>query len=210
MCDKTKQRSATKTRKSALTRQRIMDAASELMVERGNTGFQMSEVSERCHMSKGSLYYYFCDRDELVSAIFDEYVDDLIAGMEKLAASSGSAREALARLYAEFARRLRAGTPLSFAMTYELPGESHASMKNVTSRFSRAARVIADQLERGKTEGFVRKDVNADAAAIFAVGGLIATTVSVATKGTADADDISASLMDLMLRSVSAGDDTSG
>lgn len=206
--DKTNQRSSTKTRKSALTRQRIMEAASALIMERGNTGFQMSEVSDRCHMSKGSLYYYFRDRDELVGAIFDEYVDDLIAGMEKLAASSGSAREAITKLYSEFSRRLRAGTPLSYAMSYELPRESHSSIEAVTTRFSRAARVIATQLERGKAEGFIRTDVNADAAAVFALGGLIATTMAVATKGTADADDVSASLMSLMLHGVSAEDAT--
>lgn len=43
-------KSVSKTRKSRATRERIMTAASELMVERGNTDFQMSEVSARCHM----------------------------------------------------------------------------------------------------------------------------------------------------------------
>ena len=203
-------RSATKTRKSALTRQRIMDAASALIMERGNTGFQMGEVSDRCHMSKGSLYYYFRDRDELVGAIYDEYVDDLIVGMEKLAAESGSAREAITKLYSEFSRRLRAGTPLTYAMSYELPRESHSSIEAVTTRFSRAARVIATQLKRGKVEGFIRADVNADAAAVFALGGLIATTMAVATKGAAGADDVSASLMRLMLYGVSVDDVTMG
>ena len=204
MGDKAKPRMATKTRKSALTRKRIMDAASELMMERGSTGFQMGEVSDRCHMSKGSLYYYFRDRDELVGAIFDEYVDDLIAGMEQLAATSESACEALTKLYAEFSRRLCAGTPLSFAMTYELPRESHSSIEAVTTRFARAARVIATQLERGKTEGFIREDVNVEAAAVFALGGLLATTMAVAAKGAVDAEGVSESLMDMMLYGVSA------
>ena len=51
----TRLRSSTKTRKSAATRERIMAAATSLMVERGNTDFQMSEVSSRCKMSKGAL-----------------------------------------------------------------------------------------------------------------------------------------------------------
>ena len=88
-------RSSSKTRKSVMTRDRIMTAASELMVERGNTSFQMSEVSERCHMSKGSLYYYFADKDELIGAIFDESVDDLVELIESLARETDSARDAL-------------------------------------------------------------------------------------------------------------------
>ena len=67
----TRLRSGAKTRKSAATREKIMAAATELMVERGNTDFQMSEVSARCQMSKGALYYYFADKGALVQAIFD-------------------------------------------------------------------------------------------------------------------------------------------
>ena len=42
-----------KTRKGQATRDRIMTAAGELMIEHGGTDFQMSEVSSRCRMSKG-------------------------------------------------------------------------------------------------------------------------------------------------------------
>ena len=195
--------SSSKTRKSARTRMRIMDAASELMVERGNTNFLMSEVSDRCHMSKGSLYYYFRDKDELVSAIFDESVDDLVSVIESLAAKASSAREALRTLYAEFSRRLRAGSPLAMAMTYELVGAKDGSIPQVTSHFSRAAGVIAAQIERAKSEGLVREDVNSETAAVFTTGGLITMSMAVASgQATVDADVVSASLMDMILRGV--------
>lgn len=195
-------RSVAKTRKSAQTRRRIMDAASELMMERGDTSFQMSEVSERCRMSKGSLYYYFRDRDELIGAIFDEYVDELIAVMEQIAATAPSAREALGALYAEFSRRLLAGTPLSLAMTHGVPRESYASLQEVGTRFALAAKVIAAQLERGKTEGFIREDVNAEAVSVFALGGLLTTSMAFAAKAETDAEAVSASLLQMMLQGV--------
>lgn len=78
----TRLRSGAKTRKSAATREKIMTAATELMVERGNTDFQMSEVSARCQMSKGALYYYFADKGALVQAIFDASIDDLVNQIE--------------------------------------------------------------------------------------------------------------------------------
>ena len=200
---KSRIKSVSKTRKSAMTRKRIMTAASELMAERGGTDFQMSEVSDRCHMSKGSLYYYFSDRDELIAAIFDESVDDLIGGMEALVAKSPSAREALGLLYAEFSRRLRAGSPLALAMTYELAGSSERSLPEVTSRFSRAATVIAAQLERAKSEGLVRPEVDSTTAAVFATGGMITMSMAMATGQTsADADAVSAQIMDMILRGV--------
>ncbi len=202
-------RSSSKTRKSARTRERIMTAASQLMAERGNTGFQMSEVSDRCHMSKGSLYYYFADKDELIAAIFDESVDDLVDVIEGLAAQASTAREALRLLYAEFARRLRAGSPLSLAMTYELAGAHDAALPEVSSHFDRAAKVVAAQMERAKAEGLVREDVDTTVAATFATGGLVASSMAVARTHSAEsADAIAASLLDMILRGVGVAGET--
>ena len=192
---------STKTRKSALTRKRIMKAASDLMVERGNTAFQMSEVSERCDMSKGSLYYYFADKDELIAAIFDESVDMLVDEMEALVESSASASDALRALYAEFTRRLRGGSPLALAMTYELARSNDVALSEVTSHFSRASKVIATQLERAKAEGLVRADVDSEIAAVFATGGLVATSLVVASHQTDEsAEEISNNLLNMILR----------
>lgn len=200
---------ASKTRKSARTRARIMDAASELMVERGNTNFLMSEVSERCHMSKGSLYYYFRDKDELISAIFDESVDDLVSGMEALVAKAPSAHDALGSLYAEFVRRLRAGSPLALAMTYELAGSGERSLPDVTSHFSRAATVIAAQMERAKSEGLVRPSIDSATAAVFVTGGMITMSMAMATgQLKTDADMVSAQIMDMILGGVGCGEPT--
>jgi AcrR family transcriptional regulator len=179
-----------------------MAAASELMVERGNTGFQMSEVSDRCEMSKGSLYYYFADKDELIAAIFDESVGDLVKAIEDRASQATSAREALQILYAGFVGRLRSGSPLSLAMTYELACTKVGSIPQVTSRFERVAKVLADQMERGKAEGFIREDVNTRVAATFATGGLVASSMAVAAGGTDSVDAIATGLLDMILRGV--------
>ena len=189
-----------KTRKSALTRKRIMDAASELMMERGDTGFQMGEVSDRCHMSKGSLYYYFSDKDELISAVFAESVDELVDTIDELAAQAPSAREALFSLYAEFARRLGTGTPLALAMTHRHSGSADVSVPIMTSNLSRAAKTIAEQMERAKAEGVIREDVDCEAAAVFAVGGLVATSMAMASGLASEGPDtVSQALMDLLV-----------
>ncbi len=198
-------RSSSKTRKSMRTKERIMHAASELMAERGNTNFQMSEVAERCQLSKGSLYYYFADKDELIAAIFDESTSELVDVIEELASKAETARDALHALYAEFSRRLHTGTPLALAMTYQFGGSNELSMPSVAKNFRRAVRVIASQLERAKAEGVIREDVDCEAAAVFSVGGLLATSMSVAS-GSAreDPDALSASIMSMLIHGMSA------
>jgi AcrR family transcriptional regulator len=198
-------RSSSKTKKSVLTRKRIMDAASELMAERGGTSFQIGEVSERCHMSKGSLYYYFSDKDELIAAIFDESISELVDAIEGVAAEAETAQDALQTLYAEFSRRLNVGTPLALAMAYQFGGSSGLSMPTVTTNFRRAVKVIASQLDRAKAEGVIRADVDCMAAAVFSVGGLIATSMSVVSGSVGeDPEAVSASIMDMLVHGMGA------
>lgn len=193
-------RSSSKTRKSAATRERIMTAASELMAEHGSTDFQMSEVSGRCRMSKGALYYYFADRDELVHAIFEVASDELVSSIERVVSEAPTARDALSGLCAELAQRLRTGSPLALALTRELTESGEGALPLSNSHFLRTVRILAAQIERAKTEGIVRQDVNSELAATFAAGGFLVTSlVSAGGERFGDKDVLASSLLDLSI-----------
>lgn len=194
---------SSKTRKGQATRDRIMTAAGELMIEHGGTDFQMSEVSSRCRMSKGALYYYFADKDELIQAIFSAESDDLLASMEKLVSEAATARDALSGLCAEFGRRLRTGSPLALAMTRELAGTKDAVLPDVSGKLSRTITIIAAQLERAKAEGMVAPQVDSELAASYVTGGFLVTSlVSAGTNRLADKDALAESLFDLTMGGV--------
>ncbi len=201
--------SVSKTPKSKATRGRIMGAASKIMVERGGTDFQMSEVSSRCELSKGSLYYYFRDRDELVEAIFSERVQDLAHSLENIAAAAPSAYEALVGLASEISKRLRMGGPLALALTRELARGSEG-VQLAQSGISRIVKIIAGQLERAKSEGDVRADLNCNTSASFVTGGFLFTLLMESTpsdraglwSAASDKDALVKSLFDLSLRGI--------
>ena len=156
----TRLRSSTKTRKSAATRERIMAAATSLMVERGNTDFQMSEVSSRCKMSKGALYYYFADKDALVEAIFDRSIDELVDSVEGAVAGASSALEALVSLTRELTCRMSVGSPLALAMTREVIDANNNVLPSMETHFARIISIISAQLDRAKGEGMAFKSIN--------------------------------------------------
>jgi len=54
--------------------QRFMDAAFELIDEKGTTDFTIQEVIERSKQSLRSFYQYFDGKDELLLALFEETV----------------------------------------------------------------------------------------------------------------------------------------
>lgn len=195
-------KSVSKTRKSRATRERIMTAASELMVERGNTDFQMSEVSARCNMSKGALYYYFSDKDELVEAVFEASGDELVSAIEEAVSQAASAREALESLFSELARRMRTRSPLVLALTVELSSMGGELFSAVICQLSRIVRIIGELLERGKGEGFVRQDVDTSLAAVYLCGGLVGTTVASASGVMQGSEAMGLSLMELLAHGV--------
>ncbi len=55
--------------KSERTRQRILDAAAEVLAERGYAEARLADIAARAGLQAGSLYYHFASRDELVGEI---------------------------------------------------------------------------------------------------------------------------------------------
>lgn len=176
-------RSSIKTNKSSATRERIMRAAEGLMVERGGVGFQMSEVSDLCHMSKGALYYYFSDRDDLANAVFDAELDSFADEVAHQALDSSSALEALVQLAAVFVKRFRSGTPLALGMVRQLTHFQEDLAANRDSRIVDVVLILAHQIERAKTEGFVRPEIDATMAAISVCGAFTFGSITAGAYG---------------------------
>lgn len=203
----TRLRSSTKTRKSAATRERIMAAATSLMVERGNTDFQMSEVSSRCKMSKGALYYYFADKDALVEAIFDRSIDELVNSVAGAVAGASSALEALVSLTCELTSRMSMGSPLALAMTREVIDANNNVLPSMETHFARIISIISAQLDRAKGEGMVRDGVNSRLGAVAISGAFIFAALEVASlgDGAPTGDRLAHSLIDIALNGMGTG-----
>src|SRR3954453_17405200 len=66
--------------------QRFLDAAFELIDEKGSTEFTIQEVVDRSKQSLRSFYEYFDGKDELLHALFEETIreadDDIRAAVD--------------------------------------------------------------------------------------------------------------------------------
>ena len=196
----TRLRSGAKTRKSAATREKIMAAATELMVERGNTDFQMSEVSARCQMSKGALYYYFADKGALVQAIFDASIDDLVDQIEGAVAKASSATESIEGIARVLARGMRPRSPLALAhgQGQEVSSTEKSVLPSVETRLARIVSIFSAQFDRAKEEGLVRPEVSSHLGAIAIAGAFtFAVLEQPEENGLFDSDEFSAQLVRL-------------
>lgn len=70
------------TARGAVTRQRIVDAASELVYEFGVAGTSVDDVLAASGTSKSQLYHYFADKDALVREVVRTQTRKVIEGQQ--------------------------------------------------------------------------------------------------------------------------------
>jgi AcrR family transcriptional regulator len=80
------------------TRQRILVTASHLFVERGYASTSIRDISERLGMTKGSLYYHFASKQDLLVALMAPLSDAVDAFVAAARASGGVSYDLVRRL----------------------------------------------------------------------------------------------------------------
>lgn len=91
--------------RQAQTRRAILDAARDLLVERGPDGFSLREVARRVNYTPTGLYEYFPSKQALIDAVLDEGFGHFVQLMLTIPADlAPDARlRAIGRTYLQFA-----------------------------------------------------------------------------------------------------------
>ena len=64
------------------SRQRILDAATEVATERGYDGTTISLVSKKSGLPPTSIYWHFTDKDDLIAAVIERSYQRWLAALE--------------------------------------------------------------------------------------------------------------------------------
>jgi AcrR family transcriptional regulator len=91
------------------SRERILDAAAELVSKIGSGRLTLDAVAEGAGLSKGGLLYNFPTKDALLQAMVQRLVDEVAAEREALRARAEPGRNLEARLCAAALLKLRQG-----------------------------------------------------------------------------------------------------
>jgi AcrR family transcriptional regulator len=79
-------------------RQAIIDTSARLFAERGYHATGITELCEANELGKGALYHYIGSKEELLAAIHDRVMDEVMAGADRVAEAGGSPSARLAML----------------------------------------------------------------------------------------------------------------
>jgi AcrR family transcriptional regulator len=102
----------------ASTRERLVQAARELLEEGGYAAASVQAIADRVRVSAGALYRHFPSKAELFVEVFREAARHDMAAVDE-AASAGSCIERLEAAVAAHARRALRRRRLAWALLYE-------------------------------------------------------------------------------------------
>jgi AcrR family transcriptional regulator len=83
------------TRRRARTRQKLTEAASVLIAEKGVAGLRIQEITERADVALGSFYNHFKTKEQLVEAVVTDTIDVRARGIVATMASIADPAEAV-------------------------------------------------------------------------------------------------------------------
>jgi len=180
--------SGRKTARGERTRLRIMDAAARSIVERGNTAIQMSEISSRCNMSKGAVYYYFSDKDDLVNTVLDTVAEDLVCSLDEIVERGEDPAQTLRDIAAEITERTEGGSPLAIALVRELVRSCEGTLLSEDTSIRHIINAVASLFERAKEEGSIREGIDCHLAAVAVCGAFTFCAIAVNDSGSVRRD----------------------
>ena len=172
------------TTKGRATRERIVAAASELMLWRGVARTTIEDIQDAAAISTSQMYHYFADKDDLVSAVIDFQTDQVLS-LQQLGLDRIESIEDLRRWREIMVGVVRkqggaGGCPLG-SMASELSECDPVARARLTRSFAQWENMISDGLASVAARGELAEgtDVNRIALAMLAAiqGGLLLSQV---------------------------------
>jgi AcrR family transcriptional regulator len=87
-----------------LSRERILDAATEIAAERGYEGTSIALVSAKCGLPASSIYWHFTNKDDLIAAVIERSFAGWLKAWQ--VPDEGAARDRLVALAMQIAKAL--------------------------------------------------------------------------------------------------------
>jgi len=94
------------------TRDRIIDKAFQLMLQRGMNGFSYRDIAEPLGVKNAAIHYHFPNKSDLIKALLEENHQTLRRSTSEFMAYGGPARPQLEGLFAFTLHQCECGRPI--------------------------------------------------------------------------------------------------
>ena len=170
------------TRKGQETRQRIVDAAADLIFQQGVAHTTIDDVRAAADVSSSQLYHYFDDKPALVRAVVDHQADTMVGQQETIDFSTLDGLRAWRDWVIEHEREIdgSGGCPMG-SLGSELAETDPEARAHVAEGFRRWQATIQSGLREMHARGELTPETNPDTLALGLLaalqGGLLLTQI---------------------------------
>jgi TetR/AcrR family transcriptional repressor of nem operon len=120
------------------TRERIIDQAFQLMLQRGLNGFSYRDIAEPLGVKNAAIHYHFPNKSDLVKALLEEYHQTLRRSTSEFMAYGGPARPQLEGLFAFTLHQCECGRPICMVGALSIDYDDlDEDIKRASDRFMR-------------------------------------------------------------------------
>jgi AcrR family transcriptional regulator len=138
------------------TREEILAAARELLLEVGPEALSLRQVARRSEFSPAALYTYFSSRDEIIASLFAESFERLNAYLRRVPADLPLKRRVveLGMAYMDFGR----DNPMDLRCILAATSQEGLASSSAGALGLNALRIFGDTLREGMEQGLFAPD----------------------------------------------------
>ncbi len=145
-------------------RERIIEASTRLFLANGYRGTSVKQITEAAGIGRGTLYWYFKSKDEILVTIFKRFdtllLDKLKNAVVDLKGDFTSKYRLFHKYSTEFARDHRDLSLAFNTLLNEIVGTHSEAEKVAKTVYGKFSGIVGQMLIDGKKDGSVKKDID--------------------------------------------------
>jgi len=158
------------------TREAIVEASMRLFARRGYHGATIAQIAEATGLTKGALYWHFKGKEDLFLTVLDSIKDKWQKAVMSRVEKSEGAIEKLEQLF-DATSEMIAGSDDPHSMhLFLVSAGAQPEMRDfeeaIRNAYAGYVEALADIIRTGQEDGEIRKDMDAQSAAVGIVGCL--------------------------------------
>jgi AcrR family transcriptional regulator len=182
-------------------RQAIIDTSARVIARRGYHATGMSELCAANELGKGALYHYIGSKEELLAAIHDRVMDEVMLSADRVARAGGSPPEQLTMLGDELLDVIARYPDHVWVFLHEFPALTGEHAKQFRRRRREFEGRVEDILRAGVDTGDFR-DLDPRLTALAWLGMHNYTYLWLKTPGPLSAREVAASFADIFVHGI--------
>lgn len=159
------------------TKNTIFRVAARLFSEKGYNGVSMREISEKCNVSKPTIYYYFGSKEGIYKELLETGVEHVFTTLESIAARPIPVKQRLVLLFKQFFRAAKTQPDyVRFFQKMFVTADKEPILKDMQKEVEQRGRILETMIQEAIDTGEFGASARPELAANI-IGGVLQTFI---------------------------------